>query len=463
METQKPVLLVIFGVTGDLAQRKLLPALFHLIKADLLPKNSQIIGVTRQNLRKDEVLACLDRYTATGAPSSLRAAQKLEQCFHLLSIDMSSGSDYKQLKQTLDAIETKHQLTYQRLYYLSIPPSIFGDVVTLLGMHGLQNAHDAHGPLPSLLIEKPFGYDLVSAKALIKGTRRYFKESQIYRIDHYLAKEMAQNILDFRFSNPLFEGVWNNQHIKKITITAFEAIGIEKRAAFYEQTGALRDLVQSHLLQLLSLVTMRRPAKLDSSAAVHAARMKLLDAVVIPRADSISSVALRGQYKGYKNEVNNRKSQIETYASLTLSINTPEWQGTTFVLQTGKALSHKTTHIDITFEKNGLENVLRLQLQPNEGIYLDLQVKVPGHKRKLRTMQMDFSYQRTFPGVTSPEAYERVLLDAFRQDQTLFASSLEVLTTWRIVEPVLHEWSKSAKDMISYKVGARPPLSVAKV
>lgn len=456
---EKPVLLVIFGITGDLAKRKLLPALYNLIRAELLPKHSQIIGVTRQDLTRDDVLAPLGAIAGKKSEASLKAVERFKREFHLFKMDMAQAADYEKLKLMLDELETAKKQQFQRLYYLSIPPSVFDEVVGFMGKSGLQKPSGSAKLLPSLLVEKPFGYDLQSATSLIESTKKHFKESQIYRIDHYLAKEMAQNILDLRFHNPLFEGVWDKTHISKVTITAFEEIGIENRANFYEQTGALRDLVQSHLLQLLSLVATEKPRSLTSSQDVHTERLKVLQAIKPPEPYKVPEVSARGQYDGYREEVGNPHSTTETYAAVELFVETPRWEGVPFILRTGKSLHKKATRIDIKFGHDQPNNVLRLQLQPNEGLYLDLQVKQPGHAREIRRMQMDFSYARTFPGVTSPEAYERVLLDAIRQDQTLFASSPEVLASWGIIEPILKEWSKSDTSLLNYRPGSTGPDS----
>ncbi len=450
----KPVALVIFGITGDLAQRKLLPALINLIKADLLPKDSHIIGVTRQSISKNDVLKPVFSHSASKLKANLRAVNHFKQKFSLFQMDMSKENDYLELKNYLDSLDKEHGLNFQRLYYLSIPPSIFDNVVNMMGKSGLQNPCGKDNLLPSLLIEKPFGYDLDSAKQLINVTMNYFKESQVYRIDHYLAKEMAQNILSFRFLNPLFASVWGSKYISSVTITAYEDITIENRANFYEQTGALRDLIQSHLLQLMTLIATERPDSIQDSKDVHLERLKVLKAINIPKPNEVSKIAKRGQYDSYKNDVNNQKSEIETYASVDLSIDNQRWKGTKFKLRTGKAMDKKSTRIDIQFGPNNKNNLLSLQLQPDEGIFLDLQVKKPGHEREIKRMQMDFSYKRTFKGIDSPEAYERVLLDAVRQDQSLFATSDEVLASWKIIDPILSEWSKTSTDLQIYKKGS---------
>lgn len=450
----RPAVLVIFGITGDLAQRKLLPALYHLMRDNLLHPDTQIIGVTRQKLTKNDVLAPLERYAASHARPSVAALRRFKRAFHLFQLDMAEQSGYKQLKTYLDTLETAGTPAPQRLYYLSIPPAVFDEVIGLMGRAGLHEPVKKRGPVPALLIEKPFGYDLNSAKALVKSLNRWFDESQVYRIDHYLAKEMAQNILDFRFYNPLFAAVWDRQHIRSVVISAHEKIGIEGRARFYEQTGALRDIIQSHLLQLMSLVAMERPKK-QTPASLHRARLKLLESIMPVPAYTVRQRTVRGQYKGYRQEAGSKNSAIETYAALVLEVDSDRWRGVPFVLKTGKAMHEKRTSVQIDFGGN----LLTIQLQPDERIDLDLVTKLPGHGHDRSHAELDFDYRRAYPGISSPEAYERVLLDAINQDQSLFAGSREVLASWRIIQPVLDEWAKTAKDLKIYPAGGKGPLS----
>lgn len=432
-----PALIVIFGVTGDLSKRKLLPALFNLLHDGKLHPKTQIIGVTRQKVTKSAVLA------------SLRPKQRTElaRAFKLMSIDLADAADYRVLKRGLDEIEKKAGLSYQRLYYLSIPPAVLDDVVKFMGLAGLNVLPG--GLVPRLLVEKPFGYDLASAEMLIYSLSKVFDETQIYRIDHYLAKEMAQNITDFRFKNALFDSVWSNRHISKVTITAYEQIGIEGRTNFYEQTGALRDLIQSHLLQLMALTAMEKPKPGDATG-VHAARLRLLKSVRAPLPYEVVQHARRGQYRTYEQEIGS-KSNTETYAALRLFIQNDRWQGVPFVLQTGKHMAEKTTKIELAFGRDSHQNRLEIRLQPDDAVVMDVRVKRPGHDHVVVPSMMDFNYRRSFVSHPAAEAYEKVLLDAAYGDQTLFAGSREVLETWRIVQPVLDEWGKSASDLLIYK------------
>lgn len=453
-----PALIVIFGITGDLSRRKLLPALYHLFRDNLLHQKTQIVGVTRQNLNKADIVEHIKTYADSRPRTSETALREFESALSIFKMDMASGGDYRKLLTKLEAIEKKSSSDMRRLYYLSIPPAVFDNVIKLLGEHGLEKASAVTAKLPSLLIEKPFGYDLVSAKYLVKSTKAYFDERQIYRIDHYLAKEMAQNILAFRFGNPLFESIWHKDFISQVKITAYETIGIEGRSQFYEQTGALRDLIQSHLLQLMSLVAMEPPTKL-SVATIHRARLKLLKNIIPPKAYEVASVAVRGQYAGYTREVNNPASPVETFAAVKLFINTPRWQGVPFILRTGKALHEKRTTIDVQYGSGAKKNVLSFRLQPDEGIGIGLRVKKPGHGSEHAETELDFNYSRSFADHHRPEAYERVLLDAIKQDQTLFATSDEVLAAWRIIQPIMNEWNKIEKGPKMYKKGSPGPLT----
>jgi glucose-6-phosphate 1-dehydrogenase len=342
-----------------------------------------------------------------------------------------------------------------------VPPGASNPIVANLGEHGL-NASCPHGRAATrLLVEKPFGYDLPSARELIAETAKYFGEEQIFRIDHYLAKETVQNILTFRFNNPIFETIWDAEHIARVDVVATETIGIEGRATFYEQTGALRDLVQSHLLQLLATATMERPSEMASDA-VHAERLKLLQAVEPVPADKTGERAVRGQYDGYKKEVSNDDSFVETFASLKLFIDSPRWQNVPMHITTGKALDVKKTEVNITFKQHATgshTNVLTFSVQPNEGIDINLCVKKPGFDDQIQSAVMDFSYQRAFDDHGHPDAYERVLVDAVRGDHTLFATSDEVLASWHILQPVLETWTKNGDDLKTYKQNTAGPIN----
>lgn len=458
----EPAIIVIFGITGDLAQRKLLPALYHLIKDDLLHEHTKIVGVTRQNVTAESLLdnteLCVNEEDGICDPVALK---KMHAIVSMFQIDLVKGEDYDRLHEYLDQIEDEHAVHMNRLYYLSIPPQVIGTIVRLLGKHGL-NASCQHGAaVTRLLIEKPFGYDLKSAEELIADTTKYFGEDQIFRIDHYVAKETVQNILTFRFNNPLFDMVWDAEHISSIQITATEKIGIEGRVTFYEETGALRDLIQSHLLQLLAILTMERPKIMDAPS-VHAAKLDLLNDVEPVPSDQIADRTVRGQYDTYRKEVNNDDSITETFAALKLDINNKRWKNVPILIQTGKALKEKLIQLCVIFkdENNEQPNLLRFNIQPNEGIMINLQVKKPGFSYETQDVPMNFNYQQTFNDHGHPDAYERVLVDAVRGDHTLFATGDEVMAAWRIVEPVVQAWAKNGDHLETYATGSWGPKSI---
>lgn len=452
---KQPLVLVIFGITGDLAQRKLLPALYQLARAGDLPDAMQIIGISRRDVSKDNVYSKLENFV-NEADYDRTVERQLYEKTQMLQMDLEARTDYVSLLDQLQGVEDKLGAGACRLYYLSIPAQAFSAIVRLLGETGHNLPLDQTNDVPRLLVEKPFGFSLASAKDLIAAADEHFSEGNIYRIDHYVAKETVQNILTFRFQNPLFESIWNNRHIDHISILAHEKIGIEGRASFYEQTGALRDLVQSHLLQLLAITTMAKPERLDSGG-IHAQKLRLLQSVQPIAPGNVSTEASRGQYRGYRQEVNNPNSLIETFARLQLHIDNDQWRGVSVVLETGKALAEKRTEINVYFRQadSGLDekNCLTFRIQPKEGITLRLQIKRPGLQNYTDSADMNFDYAHSF-NERPAEAYERVIVDAIRGDQTLFASAAEVVRSWEIIENILKVWSKDDKGLVTYAPGS---------
>lgn len=460
----QPVILIIFGITGDLAQRKLLPALYHLLKDGLIHEESVILGITRRDVTAEQLLGqvelCVNEVDNVCDPVALK---KFDKALQMHQMSLTDGAEYDKLLKFIDDLEAQRGVCMNRLYYLSIPPQMFAPIVNNLGAHGL-NSSCQHGTAESrLLVEKPFGYDLASAELLIKETGEWFKEEQLFRIDHYVAKETVQNILAFRLFNPLFSTIWNREHIASIEITAYELITIEGRAVFYEGVGALRDFIQSHLLQVLAIVTMELP-KGSTSHDIHASKRALLESIQPIRPDEISQRAIRGQYEGYAEEVKNSGSSTETYASLTVTIDNNRWQDVPMTIRTGKAMDRKLTEISINFTADkasaGNTNQLVFDIQPDEGISLYLNAKKPGFVTDIQPVVMSFNYKQAFdeashPGTpTHPDAYERVLVDAVRGDHTLFTTSQEVLAAWKIVENVLKQWERSSKDLVMYPKGS---------
>lgn len=455
---QQPLVLVIFGITGDLAQRKLLPALFHLAKNGDLSLATHIIGVSRREVDRETVYEQLAQFV--GDDYDPATATWLADRTEMRQMDIQVQDDYQALLHRIRVVEGELGHGASRLYYLSVPPQAMSDIVHRLGQAG-HNEPLKGGDLPRLLVEKPFGYDYESARALIAVTGEHFHEDQIYRIDHYLAKETVQNMLTFRFQNPLFQAVWSGKHIEYVSVVAHEKIGIEGRAAFYEQTGALRDLVQSHLLQLLAVATMEKPVEFTSSA-IHTQKLALLRDIKPIPAREVSERTVRGQYTGYREEVGNPHSTVETFARLELIIDNETWQGVPVSIETGKALAEKLTEVTVCFKQSdphtGARNKLIFRIQPTEGITVRLQAKQPGITSQTQVVDMDFDYMRSFTHRPA-EAYERVIVDAIRGDQTLFASSDEVLTSWRILENVLAAWSHDAEGLVRYEQGSPGPVS----
>lgn len=443
MKKLEPTVLIIIGISGDLSTRKLLPAIAKIAGAGELPEQFRILGISRQDLVKADLLA-----SATGDSDEARLAQYfLDSKLELIKLDYESADDFDKLAATLDEIDKEFGLSAQRLFYLSVPPQAAMPIVDQLGESGLSIVAGT-----KLLLEKPFGSDLPSAKALIEHTLNHFTEEQIYRIDHYMAKEMAQNLIVFRRGNTLFRRTWNNDFIDRIEIIASESIGIEGRAAFYEQTGALRDLVQSHLLQLAALTLMDLPDP-DNLSTIRGLRLAALHYLEDASVKKVAKHALRGQYETYRDEVSNSDSMVETFTSLKLESSDPKWEGVPITISTGKALDAKKTEIHVYYHKDDEResNKLTLRISPNEGIEISLWVKKPGYDLDFACAPLDFVYDQYYKNL--PEAYEQVLLDAMRSDQTLFASSKEVLSSWEILAPVQEKWAKEKSDLIVYKSG----------
>lgn len=416
--------LVIFGITGDLASRKLLPALSNIIMSGKFDDLS-IIGVSRRHVESYQVLG--DHH------------DDLQGTTSMFTMDLSDMTEYSRLRAHIDLKDDE-----QALFYLSVPPTSSGEIIEGLGFAGLNTSN------VKLLLEKPFGTDLTSAKNMIAHIDTHFTEEQVYRIDHYLAKEMAQNILTFRGRNALFAHVWNNTVIERIEVIALESIDIEGRAQFYEQTGALRDVLQGHLLQLLSLVLLPIPEDLDWQK-LPLCRQIALDHIQV--ASTEPGKAVRAQYNGYRDEVGNSESMTETFVSLALESDDPRWKGVPLALTTGKALDRKKTEIRIHFKKTNeaQSNFLIFRIQPNEGIEIDLVTKKPGYEHEFEDQALTFEYPS---GTRLPDAYEQVLVDAIEHRKSLFATSSEVLRAWEIVAPLQEKWSHETDDLRFYEPGA---------
>lgn len=439
-------IIVIWGITGDLSKRKLLPALYHLLRQDKLSTDTKVIGISRHELTSEDLLKtvelCVLEKDKVCDPAGL---EKVKASLLTQQLNPESGEDFEKLKATLLSLDPERKREW--LFYMSVPSSAYAPILDQLASHEL-NTKNAR-----VLIEKPFGYDLKSAEELIKEVDKTFKEDQVYRIDHYLAKETAQNLLAFRLHNPIFSPLWNCEHIKKIRVRAFEKIGVEGRANFFEQTGTLRDFIQSHLMQLLAITLMDLPEDM-SSQAIHAKKQDFLSG--LNPADP--SQAARAQYDSYPKEVGNDASFVETFAKVKLSHKAGEWEDTEMVLESGKAMDEYTTDVTVEFRTphESQRNNLIFRLQPNEGISLDLVVKEPGLEDRMHHTALNFNYEQVFKDGDYLDAYERVLLDAVSGDQSLFASDKEVLETWRVLQPIIDVWTKNGDGLEHYKAGSRP-------
>ncbi|HSH18497.1 MAG TPA: glucose-6-phosphate dehydrogenase [Candidatus Saccharimonadales bacterium] len=452
-EVFTPSIIVIFGITGDLAQRKLLPALYRLFKDDLLDPQTVILGITRRDVSATQLLEqvelCVNEIDQVCDPIVL---QKVHGALRMHQMSQTDPAEYRELYELLNSIEAEQGVCMNRLYYLSIPPQMFGPIVRNLGEQGL-NESCQHGVAATrLLVEKPFGYDLGSARELIAETAEWFSEEQVFRIDHYLAKDAVQDILAFRASDPAVEQLWNSDHIEHITITAYEKIDIEGRTTFYEAVGALRDFIQSHLLQVAAVATMDLPASSESSA-VHAARLALLTGIQPVSAEQIAGTAVRGQYQGYREAVGVPDSITETFARITIAIDHPRWQDTKLTLQTGKAMAEKRTDVRVKFR--GSTSELVFDIQNDSGVSLIDPHQAPEAIAALQPLIEGFNKQHSNTSSTHPDAYERVLLDAICGDHNLFTTGDEVIAAWQVVEGIVKAWGNSGEGLVRYPKGSR--------
>lgn len=455
--------LVIFGITGDLARRKLLPALYNLEKAGVLPEGFRILGISRKGTTTADIIKLIKARVPKNDGECDRICEKLEYIISIVDMNIGNVDEYSRLASELEKVEKEEKHPLNRLFYLAIPASLFSTVTTRLGYDDL-NIHEKGIRESRYLIEKPFGSDYQSALTLINELDKLFSESRIFRIDHYLAKETAQNILAFRFANPLFSNSWNRHHISHIMVTASEAIGIEGRTSFYEGMGALRDIIQSHLLQLLALVTMAKPQNL-SAPEIHREKELLLAAVRPPAPEQMREKAIRGQYASYRKETGIADSLTETYAAIQLSIDNDDWKDVPIFIRTGKALKEKVTEITLVYtdaDDNSKHNYLTIRIQPNEGIAIDLSIKKPGFDTALQEVQLDFCYREKI-GSNHIDAYERVLFDGIRSDNTLFATGNEVLSCWNITEPILEAWTDPTFPLHFYENGSNGPDAAHKM
>lgn len=484
----EPCIVVIFGATGDLTGRKLAPALYNLARDGQLPGHFGCVGFARREKTNDEfreeVHQDINEFSRVKPVDEDLWKTFREQIFYHQS-EFHEDEGYERLSKLLDELDARLGTKGNRVFYLSTQPSFFPLIIEKLHQHKLiYDANKVTDKWSRVIIEKPFGRDLASAEALQKHISQYLTESQIFRIDHYLGKETVQNLLVLRFTNPIFESIWNNRHIDNIQISVSEEIGIGSRGRFWEEAGMLRDIVQNHLMQLLSLVGMEPPSSLKADA-IRDEKLKVVESIrPFPVAD-LDNYVIRGQYgpgyidgqavKGYREEENvPATSNVETYVALRLYIDNWRWAGVPFFLRAGKRLPKRCTEIALTFkdapgylfESNGKKldhNVLVIRIQPDEGISLRMNCKVPGLSTNIQPVKMDFRYGSHF-GATPPEAYERLICDCMAGDSTLFARADEVIASWRLFTPVLEQWERVVpKDFPNYASGTWGPLEADKL
>ena len=468
--TVQPCIMVIFGATGDLTQRKLLPALYSLA-ADQppLPASFTVVGVARRPWTDQAFRTYVEAGVKGHArqPFSPTLWETFSQGLSYVQVEFDDDEAYGHLGEVLNELEKQRGTAGNRIFYLATPPRYYDDIVSRLGSQGVVHAPDTNEGWSRLIVEKPFGHDKASARQLNTQLSQVFKEDEIYRIDHYLGKETVQNILVLRFGNGIFEPVWNRDYIDHVQLTVAENIGVEGRGGYYDDSGAIRDMVQNHLLQLVTLVAMEPPSGFEANV-VRDEKVKILHAIEPMSEEVVARDTIRAQYghgwlgteesESYREEKGVPPSTLtETFVAAKLSIDNWRWAGVPFYLRTGKRLPKRVTEVAIQFKrppfsmfrKTGAEelqpNVLSLRIQPNEGISLKFGVKAPGQAMRIRAMNMDFLYGSSFGG-EPPEAYERLLLDSMLGDSTLFTRRDETEAAWEFVDAIVAGWQAMPAD-----------------
>ncbi|MHA7628041.1 glucose-6-phosphate dehydrogenase [Corallococcus sp. M7] len=471
-----PCTLVLFGATGDLAERKLFPALFELARAGLLPENFAIVAYSRSKLEdgpfREHVKEGLKKFART-QPLDEAAVKRFTESIETASGGYDDPEAFKRLGQKLQDLAKRRKTDGNQLYYMATPASTFPQIIKSLSDAGLLKREEQPGQKPwhRLIIEKPFGHDLESAKALNKTLGSALDEKQIFRIDHYLGKETVQNILVFRFANAIFEPLWNRQHIDHVEITAAEAIGVEGRGGFYDETGVIRDMVQNHLLQVLALCAMEPPVSFGAED-IRDEKNKVFRALRPVEGGEVPQHVVVGQYEGYQDEKGVKKgSRTPTYVAMKMNIDSWRWQGVPFYLRAGKNLKKRLTEVSIHFKTVPLglfsgsgascqrlqPNVLTLRIQPHEGIALSFESKIPGEDVNIGGVTMDMDYAESFKKPV-PEAYERLLLDCMRGNATLFARQDSVEQAWGYITPILKALETDEGGTVhTYAKGSKGP------
>ena len=466
-----PCVFVLFGATGDLAKRKLAPALYALHRDGYLPDGFAVLAYARRDKDdaafREDMRAAIKEFApkmpTDGAEWDAFAARLFYQ-----RGDFDNPEGYAGLSERLHKMDSDRKTPCNRLFYLAIPPEQYLDVIDNLGKAKLNQVEEGCGAWTRLIVEKPFGYDLETAKKLNDTLLSFFSEDQVYRIDHYLGKETVQNILVFRFANELFEPLWNHKHIDHVQITVSEKIGLEGRGNYFDGAGIARDMLQNHAMQILSLVAMEAPASLDANS-VRDEKVKVVRSIRPIAKDDVPKLTVRGQYEGYHNEDGVKPDSItETYAALELHVDNWRWAGTPFFVRAGKAMPERMTEVAVQFRavpqvlfakmnRDARPNVLVLRIQPDEGIHMSIGAKEPGPEMKLAPVNLAFTYKEAFPYAVIADAYERLLLDAIRGDASLFTRGDEVQASWALLTPVLEAWHERGEDVKQYTGGTWGP------
>jgi len=466
MDNNLPTSIVIFGASGDLTQRKLMPSLFNLYRKGRMPKEFHIVGYGGTAFTDDQFRAHLKEGLEQFASFKYKS-EEWNSFAANLSYQQGRYTELADFKKLGALLKNWEISSGNRIYYMATPPGVFPNIIDLLG---LTDQLTEYNGWRRVVIEKPFGTDFDSARSLNEQIHKTLSEKQIYRIDHYLGKETVQNILMTRFANTIFEPLWNRNYIDHVEITVAEQVGVEHRARFYDSIGVLRDMFQNHLLQLTSLVAMEPPASFDATS-LRNEKVKVLSSIRPMTEEEVSEWAVGAQYKGYREEEGvNPKSNIPTYAAVRLQIDNWRWQGVPFYLRSGKNLKEKLSQITIEFKKPPhllfpstkgelTANMLVLFLQPDEGIHWRFEAKVPDTVAELRSVDMEFHYEDTFGKSALPDAYERLLLDTMTGDAALFTRADEVETAWGLIDPIARAWEVSPEDqpLPSYEPGSWGP------
>ena len=465
MSNDLPTSIIIFGASGDLTQRKLVPSLFDSFLKERMPKTFRIVGYGNTAFTDEQFRMHLD-----GGIKQFAQFEYKEENWRAFAANLAYQqgryTDLADFKRLSDFVSKWENGSSNRLYYMATPPGIFPSIIDLLGLTGqLQE----NGGWRRVVIEKPFGIDLASARNLNFQIHKTLNENQIYRIDHYLGKETVQNILVTRFSNTIFEPLWNRNYIDHVEITVSEQVGVEHRAGYYDTVGVVRDMFQNHLLQLVSLVAMEPPASFDANA-LRNEKVKVLSSIQPIKGENVATNTVLGQYKGYLDEDGVRADSITpTYAALRLQIDNWRWQGVPFYLRSGKRLKEKISQVIIEFKEpphllfpnaRGVmtPNMLVLYLQPDEGIHWRFEAKVPDTAADMRSVDMEFHYADSFGKTSIPESYERLLLDALAGDASLFTRADEVETAWSLIDPILKSWDVQKTKPAVYEPGSWGPV-----